>query len=374
MRIGLVCPYNLTKGGGVQECVCALRAGLAARGHHVVIVTPLPKDNHVEEEPGIIYMGRARDIKSPFATVGQISVSLNPRTVEDILEKEQFDILHFHEPWVPIVSRQLLTRSDAKNVATFHAKLPDTMMSKTIERVITPYTKSIMKYLDGLTAVSEAAADYVTTLTDRPIEIIPNGINLSDFKEASSGSQPNSRSILYIGRLERRKGVKFLIQAFAWLQEQIPDARLDIAGDGPDRAKLELLSENLGVASKVTFHGFVDEEKKRKLLSEAGVFCSPALFGESFGIVLLEALAQGLPIVAGNNPGYVGVMKELGALSIVNPKDGVEFARRLELLLLNEDLRALWKSWAREYVKQYDYEKIVAAYENYYRKILEGSL
>src|SRR5690606_16336645 len=110
--------------------------------------------------------GRARDVKSPFATVGQISVSINTKILDDVLEKEQFDILHFHEPWVPIVSRQILSRSQAKNVATFHAKLPETMMSKTIERVITPYTKSIIKYLDGYTAVSGAAAEYVTTLTD----------------------------------------------------------------------------------------------------------------------------------------------------------------------------------------------------------------
>lgn len=371
MRIGLVCPYNMTKGGGVQECVRALQAGLSNNGHYVKIITPLPRDNNVKEEPGIMYIGRARDIKSPFATVGQISVSLNSRALDEVLEQEQFDILHFHEPWVPIVSRQILVRSTARNVATFHAKLPDTMMSKTIERVITPYTKSIMKYLDGLTAVSDAAADYVTTLTGDPIEIIPNGIDLTLFSaKTNAAKEKKVKTVLYIGRLERRKGVKYLLKAFAALVAQDSDVELIVAGDGPDRIKLEQLSESFGISEKVAFVGYVNEEQKCDLLEAADVFCSPAMYGESFGIVLLEALAKEIPIIAGNNPGYMGVMKELGELSIVNPKDTDDFARRLHLLLNNLELRELWKSWARQYVKQYDYKKVVDAYEAYYKRIM----
>lgn len=371
MRIGLVCPYNMTKGGGVQECVRALQTGLTKRGHYVRIITPLPRDNHVEQEPGIIYVGRARDIKSPFATVGQISASLNAKALDDILETEQFDILHFHEPWVPMVSRQILGRSTARNVATFHAKLPDTMMSKTIEKVITPYTKSIMKYLDGLTAVSDAAADYVTTLTDERIDIIPNGIDLSTFM-ATASKPVGGSTILYIGRLERRKGVKYLIRAFTELSQRLPEARLTIAGDGPDRLKLEQYAMVSGVGDKVQFLGYVDEKVKMQLLQSSDVFCSPALYGESFGIVLLEALAMQLPVVAGNNQGYMGVMQELGELSIVDPKDCGEFARRLYVTLTNESFRALWSEWSKKYVKQFDYQKIVASYEAYYKKVMKS--
>lgn len=370
MRIGLVCPYNITKGGGVQECVRALQAGLIKKGHEVSIITPVPKYNGVEQEEGVIYIGRARDIKSPFATVGQVSVSINTKILEDVLEEEKFDILHFHEPWVPIVSRQILTRSKAKNVATFHARLPDTMMSKSIEKVITPYTKSVMKFLDGLTAVSDAAAAYVTTITDKPIEIIPNGIDTKLY-DPSQNKAVNPPEILYIGRLERRKGVKYLLQAFAVLSQEMPEARLVIAGDGPDRDKLELLTTTLGIQDSVSFEGFVDEKQKCNLLQRASLFCSPAIYGESFGIVLLEALAQQIPIVAGNNPGYVGVMKELGEVSIVNPRDTSEFSRRLHLLLTNQPLRDLWKDWAGKYVMQYDYPHVVDAYETFYKKLLE---
>ncbi len=369
MRIGLVCPYNMTKGGGVQECVRALQAGLQKKGHTVKIITPLPRNNNVKPEKDLIYMGRARDIKSPFATVGQISVSINTAILDDVLEEEKFDVLHFHEPWVPVVSRQILLRSGAKNIATFHAKLPDTMMSKTIEKVITPYTKSIMKYLNGYTAVSEAAADYVKSITDDPVHIIPNGIHLS--KVHKLDTKRDSSTILYIGRLERRKGLKYLIKAFMQLLKTVPDAKLLIAGDGPDRAKLELFCQQQEISDKVTFLGYIEESEKNRLLETAGLFCSPALYGESFGIVLLEAMAKGLPIVAGNNPGYVGVMQDLGAISLVDPKDSVEFARRLQVLLTSQELRKTWQDWAHKYVKQFDYDRIVDLYEKCYTELID---
>ncbi len=369
MSIGLVCPYNMAKGGGVQECVRALQRGLAAKGHQVKIITPVPRQKDFAHEEDVIYVGRARDIKSPFATVGQISVSLNTRTLEEVLEREKFDIIHFHEPWVPIVSRQILSRSSAKNVATFHAKLPDTMMAKTIEKVITPYTRSIMNYLDGFTAVSNAAAEYVASLSDEHITIIPNGIHIPKVKIPKVSSRDNS--ILYIGRLERRKGVKYLIRAFASLLSNSPETKLIIAGDGPDRAKLELLAAQLGVTKSVEFLGYISDEQKASLLKTSGVFCSPALYGESFGIVLLEAMVYGLPVVAGDNPGYSGVMRDFGATSIVNPKDELAFSRQLHLLLHDERMRNTWVDWATTYVQQYDYDVVVEAYEAYYRRLLQ---
>src|SRR5690606_10257454 len=126
-----------------------------------------------------------------------------------------FDVLHFHEPWVPFLSHQLLARSRAKNIATFHAKLPDTVMSRTIEKVITPYTKTLLKYFSEMTAVSEAAASYVRTLTDENIEIVPNGIDLKKYVYKESDKPSSTPTVFYIGRLEKRKGVKFLIKAMA---------------------------------------------------------------------------------------------------------------------------------------------------------------
>jgi phosphatidylinositol alpha-mannosyltransferase len=265
-----------------------------------------------------------------------------------------------------LLSRQILTRSSAKNVATFHAKLPETVMSRTIERVITPYTKSILKYLDSFTAVSTAAADYASDLTDRRITIVPNGIDIAKYKRPS-GVKSSAPNVLYVGRLEKRKGLVYLVRAMKTLQASQPDVELRIAGTGPDHEQLARLAKELGV--NVTFYGWVTEADKLRLLHEATVFCSPARYGESFGIVLLEAMAAGIPTVAGDNPGYVAVMQETGALSIVSPKDTADFARRLELFVTDKGLRKHWVDWAQVYVQQFSYKNVVDQYERIYKSV-----
>ena len=363
MKIGLVCPYNLFKGGGVQECVFATQAELAKRGHEVLIITPQPREHRGDYPDFIRLLGRGNDIKSPFHTTAQVSVTVDMDQVDALLGREQFDVLHFHEPWVPLISYQLLTRSTARNIATFHAKLPDTVMSRTIERVITPYTKSLLKYFSDFTAVSDAAASYVRSLTDEPVTIIANGIDLSKYKKQKT--KPRADTIFYIGRLEKRKGVGFLLKATAELQKNHPDVRLVIAGDGHDRAKLEQSARDNKL--NVEFLGRISEEEKLKQLAGARIFCSPARYGESFGIVLLEAMAANVPVIAGDNPGYSGVMTDTGKISLVDPADTTEFVRRLELLLYDDYIRSAWQLWAEKTVKQYDYKKIVDQYEKLYR-------
>jgi len=374
MKIGLVCPYNMAKGGGVQEVVRAMQDGLQAKGHEVAIITPQPRDAYVDEGRNIIFLGSAADFKTMLNTTAQFSASVLTDEIDSMLEHEQFDVLHFHEPWVPVLSRQILSRSEAVNVATFHAKLPETLVTRTMAKAITPYTKPLLRHIDAFTAVSEAAAEYLLTLADVPVEIIPNGIDLKHFRKTADDKPAKNtpKTILYVGRLEQRKGVKYLLEAFAQLQTREPSVRLIIAGDGVDREKLELEAEELGL-QHVEFLGYIDEDTKKRLLHTADVFCSPALFGESFGIVLLEAMASGLVTVAGDNPGYESVMQGLGKLSLINPKDTSVFAHRLQLLLFDEDLRSLWRKWAKDYVRQFDYPKIVDKYEATYKAALRAA-
>lgn len=370
MKIGIVCPYNILKGGGVQEHVRAMHAELLLRGYDAKIITPQPRDAETLVLPNVIFVGTSTDFRSPTHTSIQISVSVNGDKIAQMLDREQFDILHFHEPWVPDLSRQILTRSNAINIATFHAKIPETLMSRSIVKVVTPYMKSVLKYFHLFTAVSASATEYARSLTEDPIHIVPNGIDLAAYHQQPKRSDRSGlKSILYIGRLERRKGIKYLLQAYKILSLADPDVRLIIAGDGPDREKLELLAEDLELPN-IEFLGYISEKTKHQLLAEADLFCSPAVYGESFGIVLLEAMATGLVTVAGNNSGYRDLMTGIGALSIVDPHDGEEFARRLQLLLCEPKLRALWQKWAVEYVKQYSYKNIVDEYEKLYGLIL----
>jgi phosphatidylinositol alpha-mannosyltransferase len=371
MKIGLVCPYDMNKGGGVKECVQALYEGLVRNGHDVRIITPRLRGTNGDNKD-TIYLGTSTDFRSPTHTTSQIGASGDGSEIDAMLEREQFDVLHFHEPWIPILSRQILSRSTCANVATFHAKLPETLMSRTFAKVVTPYTKSVLKYLHSFTAVSEAAMEYLRTMTDQPVSIIPNGIDLKNFHAPRQHIDRKVKKILYIGRLEKRKGVNYLLRAFAVLLQKNPNVQLVIAGDGVDRQKLENLCNELDIREHVEFLGFITETKKKQLLRSCDLFCSPAVYGESFGIVLLEAMASGLVTVAGNNPGYSSVLHGLGSISLVNPKHVDEFAHRLNLLLEERDLRKLWRMWAHTNVPQYDYPNVVKQYEAVYLDAIEN--
>lgn len=373
MKIGLVCPYNINKHGGVLEVVLALKHGLEIKGHSVKIITPKPRGQKIEYKDDVILVGTSTDFRTlTFSdTTSQVSSTADNEEIDAMLAEENFDVLHFHEPWMPLLSRQLLTRSKTVNIGTFHAKVTEATMSRAIIKMVTPYLRSVLKYLDVLTAVSDAGADYAAGMTKQPITIIPNGIDLKKYRRTHvEHSIDEPQTILFVGRLERRKGVKYLLKAYQLLSQDNPNVQLIIAGDGPDREKLELLCEDLKLPN-VKFLGYIDEDLKTELLSKADIFCSPAIFGESFGIVLLEAMATGTVTVAGNNPGYIGVMQGLGSISIVNPEDTEEFARRLHLLLSEKSLINLWQKWAADYIKQFNYDNVVDQYESLYREAIE---
>jgi phosphatidylinositol alpha-mannosyltransferase len=367
MRIGITCPHNIFVGGGVGEVVRALQEGLSKKGHYVKILTPKPRDYEGEIPEEIITLGMAVKTTAFSGTAWQWSVSVDNSEIDEILQRENFDILHFHEPWMPFWSQQLVQRSNTVNIATLHAASFENMGSKSVKNVITPYTKPMIKHFDEITAVSEAATTYFRTLSDRPVQIIPNGIDIKRYSKRPSTAvrHPHMKTILYVGRLEDRKGVKYLLRAYNELSAKHNDIQLLIAGSGPDEKKLREYVSDLKIP-RVTFLGFISVDEKIHQLHRADVFCSPARYGESFGIVLLEAMAAGTPTIAGDNTGYVSTMKGTGAISLVNPQDTLDFARRLELIIFNDDIRKLWQKWAKEYVKQFDYNKIIDMYEQCY--------
>lgn len=366
MKIGIVCPYNVFKGGGVQEYVLGLRDGLTAAGHQAWVITPQPRDYKGPKIPGIIMLGGSAPIRA-FHTYAQVSASVDTDKLEEALKAYKFDILHFHEPWVPMLSRQILTKSDSINIGTFHAAMSERRTSRTLERVITPYTKSLIKHLDILTAVSPVATNYIKSLTARKIYIIPNGINIEKYRPAKPHKPNNtSKTIFYIGRLEKRKAVDQLMKAFQMIEQHDGNYGLKIAGDGPQKSELIELSKELKLKN-VEFLGQIEEDEKIKLLQTSDVFCSPALYGESFGIVLLEAMAAGCVVVAGANAGYESVLSGTGQMSLTNPKDTKEFARKLMIMASNQSIRKVWLDWAEDEVKQYSYDNIVSKYLMLYK-------
>lgn len=372
MRIGIVCPYDIIKGGGVQEIVKAQAEGLRKRGHDVIVITPQPPGyDGPPPDKHTVFVGRSTDVRLPTRTTIQVS-SNGREAADELLEREQFDILHFHEPWVPSLGAYMLPRSNAISVATFHAKLPEGFVIKAVSQAIRPLAKAVIKYIDVFAAASIPGSEYVSSMTDEPVAYVPVDIDLTQFRPSDKQDDDRpDKTILYVGRLEGRKGVNYLLQAFARLQDKYPTLKLDILGDGVDRPKLELLAEDLELRN-VEFLGFRDNGEKIRRFQEADVYCSPALFGEGFGKVLLEAMATGVPTVAGDNPGYASVMTGFGAVSLVNPRDVRDFARRLELMLYQKDLRKLWRKWAAKEVQQYSTERMLDKYEALYREALKN--
>jgi phosphatidyl-myo-inositol alpha-mannosyltransferase len=365
MKIGIVCPYDLTLGGGVQEHVLAQAAELTKRGHEIKIITPKPRKLSGNVPDNVIFLGNSRTVKAAN-TRPQLAISTVRDKVDDMLADEDFDLLHVHEPELPMIGAQIITKAQCPVVATFHAFHPETAMGKTIETFRIPYFKYIFSRLNILTAVSDAAAQFVRERTDQQVHIIPNGIDLAKYQLKRLTT--DAPTILYIGRLEKRKGVRYLVKAFAELKRTHTNARLVIAGEGDLRSGLEQYVADNAITD-VEFLGFVSEQQKLELLASADVFCAPAIYGESFGIVLLEAMAAGVPIVAGDNPGYTTVLSGHGKISLVNPKDTPDFTRRLDIFLSDTELRQLWLNWASQHVQQFAYNKIVDKYEELYKQL-----
>jgi phosphatidylinositol alpha-mannosyltransferase len=365
MKIGLVCPYDFFRHGAVQKLVALLDEELTERGHDVRIITPRPRDYDGEPPIRTIFIGRSAKWNTPINTTLEVGMSFEPSSLEEMLAAENFDIIHVHEPEVPVLGAQIAARAEVPIIATFHATHPQNAVGKTIELFRIPYSRSIFKHIAHMTAVSESAAKFVRDWSGQNVTIVPNYIDLQSYR---GGAEPkrDEHTILYIGRLEKRKGVKYLLQAFAELAERDKKVRLIIAGDGSERERLEDWVENNKVP-RVKFLGAVTESRKISLLRSASVFCSPAIYGESFGVVLLEAMAAGTPTVAGDNDGYQCVMKDRGLLSLVNPKDTGDFARRLELFLRDQSVRDIWLKWAGPYVEQFDSIPVIDQYEKVYK-------
>jgi phosphatidylinositol alpha-mannosyltransferase len=371
MKIAIFTPYNIFKSGGVQEHVQNQARILSSRGHDVTILTPRPRTRLENEAPkNVVFLGSSARIKAPHATSGDVSITVDNDAVDAELAKE-YDIIHVHEPLVPIAPRQVLYRAEGKalRVGTFHAALPGNTLGKSLVSTYKTYARTVLPHVDVITAVSPAAIGYIDSYTDLAINYIPNGINFDSYKNKDVKRDQNT--ILFLGRLEKRKGARYTIKAFAELKKNKPEAKLIIAGDGPLRRSLEQYVEDKNIED-VTFLGFVDDKTKLKLLATCGIYTSPALYGESFGIVLVEAMAAGVPIVAHPNDGYKWVLKDTGRLSLVDCKDIYEYSQRMQLMLEDNDLRALWQKWAKTYVKQFDYEKVVDAYEKLYKKNIKN--
>lgn len=371
LKIGIVVPYYMHRFGGVQTLVRMLRDELVGRDHEVVIIAPRPwaTANRQATPPGVALFGVSAEVnfKVPFHTTLPLATA-SREAITKFLDDQKFDVLNIHEPWMPPFAYQIVKEAQCPIVGTTHARWPRSIINQSLEKARKRYFYQVLQKLDQITAVSTVAARNVTDVDpDWPVSIIPNAIDLADWRRRIKlAKRPSEPYILYLNRLEKRKGPAHLLAAYRVYLDRFkadPPVRLVIAGNGPQRQALEVLARELKIAPKVQFLGSVSEDRKFELLANASLYVSPAPYGESFGIVLLEAMAADLPIVAGNNEGYRTVMRGPGQRSLVDPTDRRAFSDRIHLLVSDPKARKNWQGWAKKTVGSYDKRVVADRYE-----------
>jgi phosphatidyl-myo-inositol alpha-mannosyltransferase len=359
VKIGLVSPYDFASPGGVNDHVRHLAVELQALGHESRIFAPSSRTD-VGFDAARFYR-----IGTPIAipvndSVARITLSFHlANEVAGIVADEGFDVLHFHEPLMPALPMTMLRMSNTANVGTFHAFARSNVGYFYGRPFLQPY----LAHLHRAIAVSEPARTFVSRyFPDFEMKVIPNGVDVDVYKP---GHPPirhlrdENLNILFVGRLEKRKGLGDLLRAYRTMSLRVPQSRLIIVGDGPLRGRLESYISRHRL-NNVVMAGFVPDSVKPRYYASADIFCAPATGAESFGIVLLEALASGLPVVATEVPGYMSVL-EPGRDSItVPPKNWRELAASLVILARDAELRSRLADYGLHKARRYSW-KVVAS-------------
>lgn len=362
MKIGIVTPYAYPMPGGVNDHVGSLYRVLRARGHDVRIITS-SHGLQKASEGDIIRVGKGFSV--PFnGSMGTITLSPTYLAqMRAILERERFDVLHYHEPFVPFLSLVTLTLSTSVNVGTFHAFGGLSISYEFGKRMLGHYAGK----LHGRIAVSPAARHFISRYFSGEYKIVPNGVEPGRYQRAVpiARYRDGVPNILFVGRMEPRKGLIHLLRAFRKVQRDGVRARLLLVGTGPGEreARRYVLTRQL---DDVEFLGRVSEGQKAQLFKTADIFVSPATGRESFGIVLLEAMSAGAPIICSDIHGYRGVVRRERDGILVEPGNADLLAASIRRLIDDPALRAQLSRAGEERAKLFTWERVGQAVEEYY--------
>jgi phosphatidylinositol alpha-mannosyltransferase len=345
VRVALVCPYSWSVPGGVQTHVSGLAAALRAQGLEVEVLAPA--DGPVD---GVLALGRS----VPIPSNGSVQrVALSPAAVSRTaraVRRRGYDVVHLHEPMLPAVGLTALTAARVPVVATFHMFRRELLWYA----VFAPVVRAAARRLDARVAVSGAAAAYAGRTVPGPIEVIPNGIDY-DRLAVLAGDRRGHR-VVFVGRPEPRKGLDVLLEAFRRLPD---DAELVLVGpDRPDGGRVRAL-------------GRVGDDELHRELADADVLCAPSLGGESFGVVLAEGMAAGLPVVASRIPGYVDVLPETCG-RLVPPGDPEALAAALGELLADAELRSRLGEAGRREAARFAWPRVAERVRAVYERAVAG--
>lgn len=366
LNVGLVFDDSLDSTDGVSQQVKLLGGWLSGRGHKVSYfvgetglstwnggrVYSLSKNMHVRFNGNRLSM----------------PVWSSRRQIKQALEREQPDVIHVMAPYSPFLAQRIIRLGRQRSVllGSFHI-LPIGQLASTGARLLGWVQWRSLKQFDAFSATSPNSTKFAKRYMGISSIVISNSVDVAKF---ANNSPISKARIVFLGRLVMRKGCRQLIEAFDLLTKTYPEAELVIAGDGAQRPELEKLVKRKGLSSQVKFLGFIAEADKPSLLGSATIACFPSLGGESFGVVLLEAMAAGSgAVLGGNNPGYQTVLAAKPEL-MFDPKNAHELAHKLEFFLSNKTKREQIHSWQSREIKKYDINVVGRDFERIYYQLI----
>lgn len=365
MKIVMVCPYAMGRPGGVQTHVRDMAGWLRSQGHDVRIVAP---DDGSEEE-GLYPLGGFRKI-TLHGTSFEIARA-NRKAVQTCardLREWGANVVHLHTPWTPMMAWQIWKALKLPTVATFHATLPESAGFDPMTAFLNRAARYFSKRLDHIVVPSRAPQAQWEQLGLPAPTIISPTIDLSRWR-AACGTPTDRLKIVYLGRLEERKGLNVLLDAWQDIAAMLPRAELTIAGSGELQSAIETQISSLGL-QRIRLIPAPDDATAKSLVGESDLFLAPALEGESFGLVLIEAMAAGTLPIAASNAGFRTVMTGAGQSLLVAPGDALALAERVIEVASNPDERAALQAWASKRAFEFDVASVGPDYVALYQSAL----
>ena len=359
-RIGIVCPYGWDTPGGVQSHVGDLAEYLIRQGHYVSVLAPAIDEDNLPEY--VTSAGRPIAIPYNGAVARVLFGPIAFGRVRQWISNGSFDVLHLHEPAIPSISLLACWAAEGPMVGTFHAAAK----RQKVTFAVAPILEPVIEKLTARIAVSEAARETLTEHLETDAIVVPNGIYADRYRDGSIDERWTGNTIGFIGRFEeRRKGLDILAAALPAVIAQFPDVKVFIAGPGDSEAALKEIDPSLH--SRFTFLGRITEEEKANFLASVALYIAPNTGGESFGIILAEALAGGASVVASNIPAFDSLLGHGQYGTLFESENSQDLSMKIIDLLGDEKKRREIAQRGKIYAQEFDWdvvaEKIYDVYE-----------
>ena len=365
LNIGIVCPYGWDAPGGVQAHIADLRTYLVNQGHQVSVLAPTADEENLPS--WVVSAGKPISIPYNGAVARVLFGPVAFARVKQWIAENNFDLLHLHEPAIPSVSLLACWAAEGPMVGTFHVSAKKQKASFAIVPILEP----VIEKLSARIAVSEAARETLISHLETDAVVIPNGI----YARKMAGkvrSDWSGQTLGFMGRFnEPRKGLKVLIDALPIISRFLPDVKVLVAGPGDPEEFLAQIDPQL--RNRIEFLGKLTESEKADFMSSVGAYVAPNTGGESFGIILAEALAGGAAVVAADIPAFVALLENGKYGKLFKSEDATDLAKVVIDLLRDQDVRNLMARSGQEYAQQFDWDVVARDIFEVYEMAIVGS-